>query len=228
MRKKPALWAFSAISLFGVFLIVVDLGWGMNHSKPATAAPSPANEAGRIADARAAFSDELREPAIRYRLMALTHKEVGSQGRQAQKALIETVINRAAARKWSLDQTMRLGYYPDMGNTNALSEEQRQQYGPMIDEALGGTNISNYATGNASKKMDVGAETFESQGERFGVEERDRAWADRKRAEAPTTVSVKEDKQPHSWTVAYVGVLLAGVGIFGVLWSLKASNLSAT
>jgi hypothetical protein len=228
MRKKPALWVSSAISLFGAFLIVVDLKWEMDNSKPTASAPTSVNEAGRIADARAVFADELSKPAIRDRLMALTHKEVGSQGRQAQNALIETVINRAAARKQSLDQTMRLGYYPNMGNTNALSEEQRQQYGPMIDEAIGGANISNYATGNASKKVDVGAETFESQGERFGVEERDRAWADQKRAEALTTGSVKEDKQPYSWIVTYVGVLLAGIGIFGVLWSLGASKLSAT
>jgi hypothetical protein len=166
----------------------------MDNSKLNMTAPSSGNEAGGIADVRAKFADELKNPAIRDRLIALTHKEVGSQGQQAQNALIETVINRAAARKQSLDQTMQLGYYPNMGNTNTLSEEQRQQYGAMIDKAMVGANISNYATGNASKKVDVGEKTFESQGEWFGVEKQDREWADRKRAETPTAVPVKEDR----------------------------------
>ena len=161
-------------------------------------APSSEAEARGIADARATFADELKDPAIRDRLMTLTHKEVGSQGQQAQKALIETVINRAAARKQSLDETMRPGYYPNMGNAIILSEEQRQQYGAMIDEAMAGANISNYATGNASKEKDVGEKTFELQGERFGVENQDREWADRERSETPTAVPAEEDTQPHS------------------------------
>jgi hypothetical protein len=127
MRKKPVLLVSFTIIIFGFFLILFDFKWEMDNSKLNMTSPSSGNEAGGITDARAKFAGELKNPAIRDRLMNLTHKEVGSQGQQAQKALIETVINRAAARKQSLDQTMRLGYYPDTGNTNTLSEEQRQR-----------------------------------------------------------------------------------------------------
>ena len=202
MRKKPVLWVSFIIILFGLFIGLFYFKWEEDNAKLNMTTPSSKNEAGEITDARAKFTDELKNPVIRDCLMALTHKEVGSQGQQAQKAFIETVINRAAARKQSLDQTMRVGYYPDMGNTNNLSEEQRQQYGAMIDEAMAGGNISNYATGNASKKVDVGEKTFESQGEWFGVEKEDRQWANRKRADTRTAVPATEDKQPnpHSWT----------------------------
>lgn len=141
-------------------------------------APVPA-----LAQARAGFSTELQDPATAARLAAITHAEVGSQGPAAQQAFVESVMNRAASRGQSLGQTLTGNYFPSttyaaadqaMANPQALG-----QYAPIIKNALGGSNVSGFATGNASGTVGFngGPQTSAYNGERFGVEGPDQKWA---------------------------------------------------
>jgi hypothetical protein len=134
---------------------------------------------GTLADVRAGFSEELKNPAVRNRLMAYTQAEVGSQGPAAQQAFMESIMNRAAARKQTLAKTLSGGYFP--GETHAragrgVTDAQREKYGPMVEAVMSGSNLSNYATGNASGTVGFGGgpRTFSSHGENFGIEGQDR------------------------------------------------------
>jgi hypothetical protein len=129
----------------------------------------------------------MANPAVRARLAAYTQAEVGGQGPEAQQAFMETIFNRAAARNQSIETTLSGSYFP--GSTHAraargVTEAQRAQYGPMADAVLAGSNISNFATGNASGTVGFagGPQTFASRGERFGIEGRDRGFMARLQA----------------------------------------------
>lgn len=134
---------------------------------------------------RTRFTKELEDPNTRHALFALTHAEVGNQGPEAQKAFMETVYNRAAARGKSLADTIYdRNYYPKI--THARMNQYNpdnlvKQYSSLHDEVAGGSNISNFATGNASGtvKFNGGPETFKASGERFGQEGPDVKWAQR-------------------------------------------------
>ena len=130
-----------------------------------------------LAADRAKFAGELQDPAIKARLFSLTHKEVGSQGPEAQQAFMETVFNRASARGQTLDRTMQRGYYPAV----SMKHVPGADYSSTLDAVRGGSNVSNFATGNASGSVGFGGgpQTFKSRGERFGIEgdNRDRKWA---------------------------------------------------
>ena len=146
---------------------------------PPVGAAAPGSGSGSLADVRGGFAEEMKNPAVRDRLMAYTQAEVGSQGPAAQQAFMESIMNRAASRGQSLAKTLSGRYFP--GETHAraargVSDAQREKYGPMADAVLGGSNISNYATGNASGTVGFGGgpKTFSSGGENFGIEGQDR------------------------------------------------------
>lgn len=129
-----------------------------------------------LADQRARFATEMQaDPDVKDRLQGLTYHEVGGQGAEAQHAFIESVMNRAAARGQSLRRAMGTDYYPG----KSLRYAPGADYSTQIDAALGGSNISGLATGNAS--LDVGfaggPQTFTAGGERFGIEGPDVGWA---------------------------------------------------
>lgn len=134
---------------------------------------------------RAAYQDELADPRVRSGLLALTHAEVGSQGPEAQQAFMESVVNRAAARGKSLADTIYdRGYFPSITHqrmASGIPSGMDGHYGGLLDKVLGGSNVSNYATGNASGTVGFagGPQTFAANGERFGVEGPDRSWASR-------------------------------------------------
>lgn len=157
---------------------------------------SPLGVAGILQQRRQRFSDELSDPRVRARLMALTDAEVGGQGVQAQQAFIETLLNRADARSRSLWDTMHGSYFPEITHRRAAARtgDQRLEpkYGGVIADVGGGSNISSYATGNASGTVGFagGPQTFAAGGERFGIEGPDRRWAaEVRRAPQPLPVS---------------------------------------
>jgi hypothetical protein len=129
---------------------------------------------------RSRFAEELKDPNISYGLFSLTHNEVGNQGPEAQKAFMETVFNRAYARKRTLAQTIfDRRYYPGISFTPSnVSEQRLEDFHGLVSDVVSGSNISNYATGNASGTVGFagGPQTFSSGGERFGIEGLDRGW----------------------------------------------------
>jgi len=93
------------------------------------------------------------------------------------------VMNRALASNRSLQNTIidpydpstGKGYYPPatMNQLNrSVSDKEYAQYNPIIDRALGGSNLSNLATGNESGHLHSMPVTYDpGSGERF-VDER--------------------------------------------------------
>jgi hypothetical protein len=140
---------------------------------------------------RSRFVNELADPAVRDRLIAYTQAEVGGQGPRAQQAFIESILNRAVARNQPLQRTLSGSYFPDVTHQRAargVNEAQRLTYTPLISEVLGGSNVSNYATGNASGTVGFagGPQTAAFGGERYGVEGPDRGWWTRVGSEGPS------------------------------------------
>lgn len=66
------------------------------------------------------------------------------------------------------------------------TQAMETKYADMLAKVRGGSNLSNYATGNASGTVGFagGPQTYASGGERFGIEGPDRAWAERMRQQA--------------------------------------------
>jgi hypothetical protein len=135
---------------------------------------------------RSAFATELANPAVRSRLFAMTEAEVGGQGSQAQQAFMETLFNRASARGMSLSDVMSdRGYFP--ASTFASADRAfaagglDAKYGDLFARVRSGSNLSSYATGNASGTVGFngGPMTFAAGGERFGIEGPDASWASR-------------------------------------------------
>ena len=130
--------------------------------------------------ARTGIGQELQNPETRRLLAASTYAEVGDQP-QMQQAYMESVINRAVASQRSLSSTLRSSYYPaatrnQLGRT--FTADQMGPYNQLIDSVLGGSNVSNLATGNESGKVRSGGAavvypegaTHTSPGERFIAE----------------------------------------------------------
>ncbi|MDI4655523.1 hypothetical protein [Xanthobacter autotrophicus] len=161
---------------------------------PGSGAPAPAVQspnqpaAGTIpglAEARSRYAQELQDPAVAARLAAFTHAEVGSQGPQAQQAFMESMLNRAAARNQTLAETMSGSYFPAITHQRVAQFSTDPQitgrYGDMVKTVLGGSNVGQYATGNASGSVgfNSGPQVAAYGGERFGIEGPDQAWASR-------------------------------------------------
>jgi hypothetical protein len=82
-----------------------------------SAAPAPDDsQFSGLTQSRAGFAQELSNPDLRRKFMALIDAEVGDQSPQAQQAFIESAMNRGAARGKTLDQIISdRGYYPNGG-----------------------------------------------------------------------------------------------------------------
>ena len=139
----------------------------------------------KLSGVRSKFAEELKDPAVRDRLMAYTFAEVGAEGPQAAKAFMEETMNRAAARGKSIKETLSGSYFPKITHTRAralwgLTPERRSEYGSTIDEVMSGSNVANFATGNASGSVGFGKGGYQTSKfgrERFGVEAADVGWA---------------------------------------------------
>ena len=134
-----------------------------DSKNPDTTMPAPkvSGRAGR--SQLAGMSSETRD-----KLYKLTQAEVGSQGSRAQQAFMETVANRSAIQGKTIDFTVsdRRYYEPIMGegksiNTlRAVNDATRAKYDEILNKVIGGSNITNGATHNASagvaKKVNEG------------------------------------------------------------------------
>lgn len=150
------------------------------------------------------------DPSLKDMLFARTLIEVEDQGILAGKnfpteqAFMETVFNRALARKLNLRTALTDGFweksiqngYPSL---RTLGSKKRDILESILDKVAAGSNITNFATGNASKYVGFGRgsatkqsdgrivapnQTFESGKERFGIEAQDEAWAAAQKAAA--------------------------------------------
>src|SRR4029077_6820335 len=102
---------------------------------------------------RSRYAAELLDPKVRDKLIAYIKAEVGGQGELAKQAIAETFANRGVARNQRLSDVLSGSYFPNITHQRAsrpVSEADRAAYQPVIDKVLGGSNITNYATGNAS------------------------------------------------------------------------------
>jgi len=155
-----------------------------------------------LATARAGFGEELQDPAVKARLAALTQAEVGGQGPAAQQAFIETIMNRAAARGQTLAQTMTGDYFPQVTHqrTAQFSTDAgvAARYDGAITNALAGSNVGRFATGNASGTVGFngGPGVAAHGGERFGIEGPDQEWARRMGAGAVDPVPDRTSSPP--------------------------------
>jgi len=134
-----------------------------------------------LSGVRANFAEEMKDPAVRDRLIAYTHAEVGAEGPQAAQAFMETTLNRAASRGKSIRETLSGKYFPNITHSRAArgaTDAMREKYGSAIDSVMGGSNISGFATGNASGTVGFagGPQTSKFGRERFGIEGSDRKW----------------------------------------------------
>ena len=123
---------------------------------------------------------ELKNPAVRDRLIAYTNAEVGGQGNEAIQAFMESIYNRSVARNQTVARTLSGSYFPNTTHNRAgrgVTQGMRDAYDDLISHSLG-TNIANYATGNASGTVGFagGPQTFRAGGERFGIEGPDAGW----------------------------------------------------
>jgi hypothetical protein len=143
-----------------------------------------------LAAARQAHAKELADPEVRKRLFAYAEAEVGGQGPEAKQAFLESVLNRASARGKTISETLSSSYFPKSTHDKAakgISQEKMESYSDVFGNVMGGSNISGFATGNASGGVGFGGgpQTYSSPGanpERFGIEKQDQAWADRMKA----------------------------------------------
>ncbi|OYX87227.1 MAG: hypothetical protein B7Y71_01855, partial [Xanthobacter sp. 35-67-6] len=157
-------------------------GSSLASSLSSAAGASAGNTA--LASLRSKFDAELANPATLNKLFAMTYAEVGGQGQQAQQALMETLFNRASSRGMTLDQVLsQSAYFPqttfDSAGRVMGSPQLAAQYSPLLSQVRNGSNISSFATGNASGTVGFagGPQTAAFGGERFGVEGPDMGWA---------------------------------------------------
>lgn len=173
-------------------------GPGSIPAAPGTDPTAPARKISGGPD-RSQFDAELKNPAVRQRMQALSVAEVGKHP-EAQRALMETIFNRAQATGKTLMQTMNSRYYEPMqhGGAAFARAEREVRNNPglqrQLDDAMrdvrAGSNVSNYATDNSSAGVAraaersqvitarIGGETFSrKEGRRNGVSHADyRPW----------------------------------------------------
>jgi hypothetical protein len=165
---------------------------------PAGAVAPGGGGGGSLAATRAGFAAELeKNPGLKQDLFKLAEAEVGGQGPKAKQAFIETVYNRAAARKTSLAaQIHHKGYYPQV-TRNKMARSRAQVDEELLKQIHGGANISGFATGNASGNVRFGGgpTTLDTGGEKFGIEQADRKWAEAQSKDQTNAPKTAEDNR---------------------------------
>jgi len=151
-------------------------------------------------DIRARHALELEtDPEKLARLYNLTHNEVGGQGPEARQAFIESIFNRANARNATLGETISdRHYYPSESYRPAsVTQQDLNDYRSILSNVINGSNISRYATGNASGAVGFngGPQVYAAGGERFGIEGPDQGWHDRLSAVEASRLTGKDPTQ---------------------------------
>ena len=139
-----------------------------NGNKDHNAPPAPDDTRfGELANLRGTYRQEMESnPDLRRQLIATAHAEVGGDDDVAYQALIETVFNRAAARKMTLEQALHSIHQPPdhpmkddpgywdyrtgIAQQKPVDQDVQDRVNPMIDRALAGSNVSAFSTGNQS------------------------------------------------------------------------------
>jgi len=159
----------------------VPPGWGPGGSgKPWGAAQGgDAGGGGGLAALRSKFGEELKDPAT----MELFRRRIQSEDASDPQAFAESVMNRAVSRGWSLKHALSDAsqYYPVGSLVSRSDPSKRAGFEAGINAALGGSNITRGATGNASLNVGFGygrgardPYTYRSRsGERYGIEQKD-------------------------------------------------------
>jgi hypothetical protein len=185
------------------------LPWRLAEQEP----PSAPGEQD-LADFRAQHAAELEDPRVLGEFFNLTRNEVGGQGPEARQAFMETVLNRAQARGQTLSQAINdRRYYPSVSyRPSSMSAEKVADYSGTLQDVIGGSNISNYATGNASGRVGFngGPHTFSAGGERFGIEGPDRGWHQSsggggRMAELTPSQDLEKNQQAAMMAASYTG-----------------------
>jgi len=153
-----------------------------------------------LAALRASKIAELKDPIVASRFYSNLETEVGSGNAVRTQAYMEATINRSIARNKSLMETISdTGYYPGVSLRNvAVSAKAIQAYNAALDRVAAGSNITNYATGNASLGVGFagGPRTFSSGGEDFGREGPDLWWANKMSRGTPPLLRRPPDQPP--------------------------------
>ena len=119
-------------------------------------AGGPAGRAEFLAQHRDALIKDLQsDPDKMDRFNRLVQAEVGNQGPLAQRAFIQSTLDRWGARGQTADQGMRdRAYFPGKTHARAaqtaVSDKTAQTYQTYVDEASRGRSDAPGATGNAS------------------------------------------------------------------------------
>jgi len=115
----------------------------------------------KLSSLRAKFKDELfgdENSDFLIKILALTIAEVGESSAEAQRAVLETLMNRSDAYGRSLEKEYSGGYYAPV-NTNSIerqikrienNEALREKIKDRLDEVFAGSNDSNFAMHNGS------------------------------------------------------------------------------
>lgn len=118
---------------------------------------------GALKEQREKFREELKDPGLRKTVAAMALSEVGYSSPSSQAAIIETMMNRAAARGTTLRDVVEMkpggqkaNYYAPYfdgaygKNYRNLNEKNMKEMDSVIDNTLDGSNYSNFATDNSS------------------------------------------------------------------------------
>jgi hypothetical protein len=108
----------------------------------------PTTGSTNLASERARLIAEANDPRVRRLLKERTEGEVGGQGPEAQTAFMESVLNRAAARRQSLAQTLVGSYWGS--RLQGVSQSKSAAYEDVIGRVARGSNVARLATGNES------------------------------------------------------------------------------
>jgi hypothetical protein len=104
-----------------------------------------------------AFGREVRDPRVMALVAANMEAEVGKENPNGKLGYIEVIMNRALSRGQSLEEVVsRPEYYDKAGRTHRLTltpgfgADQIPLLQDLVGQAMRGSNITNYATGNES------------------------------------------------------------------------------
>lgn len=136
-------------------------GGGDAHGGEHGAPPTGGGTSTSLGADRQRFAEELKNnPALREKVMRIAANEQGKSGRGTQQ-VIESMMNRASIRGRTLEQeakwTGEKGYYAQgtMGKGALEDPAHKAILENSLNQALGGGNLANYATDNASQGLAV-------------------------------------------------------------------------
>jgi hypothetical protein len=146
---------------------------------------------------RQGMGAQLQDPKLMSDFNKRINQETGHQGERARQMFTESAMNRANSRfegdlgkaitgsrgDKSVAPSQR--YYPSGQSSPSNLRQSGAGNEALINQALAGSNRSEFATGNASGKVGVGQPTAQAGGERFGTEKPDMAYAAAARQGAP-------------------------------------------